>query len=293
MSYTSQQFLIFDNSSDANYRSWGSAISAALDSMGVSKTSDTGQVNWTTVTSPASGSFNYEIRKFTDALQTGSTQIFFKFEYGSSSGSPKGPRLRISVGTSTDGAGNLTGMTMGNFEPGSTSGVGQGSVTYECNFSGDTDRFCIMLWRNLNAQGAPIILCTERTKNTDGTNSSDGVTVIQFGNSGSPTGGGQQTMVFGGAGAANATAGRSYLGLYNGTGASDAFNNNVPVSPIWPDYGKYGNPMTVIAFVHSQDVAEGCEFTVTLYGATRTYLRTGNISQVVPSSNMVPCMRYD
>ena len=47
MSYVSQQFLLYDNSSTANFIAWGSALSAAISSMGWIQTTDTGQVVWT------------------------------------------------------------------------------------------------------------------------------------------------------------------------------------------------------------------------------------------------------
>ena len=82
MSYTSQQFLVCDNGSNANFRAWGSAISAALAAMGWTQTADTGQVNWSTVTVPAAGAYVYEIWQPADAFQTGPTQYFLKLEYG-------------------------------------------------------------------------------------------------------------------------------------------------------------------------------------------------------------------
>src|SRR5689334_656828 len=176
MSYTSQQFLIEDNSTDANFRSWGSAISAAISSMGWVQTSDTGQVNWTTVTSPASGSFVYEVWKPGDA----GTTFNLKVEYGSSSGSPKGVRFRMSIGTTTNGAGTLSGITSSVLEPGAITPNGQGSSVFDCYFSGDTDRLSMMLWRSLNSTPT-VMFSVERTKNTDGTNNNEGVTILATG----------------------------------------------------------------------------------------------------------------
>jgi hypothetical protein len=294
MSYASQQFLTADNSTDANYRLWGSAISAAISAMGWVASSDTGQINWTTVTSPASGSFNYEIWKPGDA----GTVFYFKIEYGSSSGSPKGPRLRFSIGTSTDGAGTLTGLTTGTVECNSTTTTGQGVNSYDCYFSGDTDRLGILFWRNHAAAGIIQMVIVERTKNTDGTNSSEGVTLVTFNGSGGNTAAmGQQTIVFGVARAIRSydesSGGGSYFGIVSGATGSSAFNNNIAMTPIFPYYGKFGNPMTCVGFVRSADVAEGCKFTTTLYGSTRTYLATGAMvtnSQVTMGK---ACMRFD
>src|SRR5690242_14595475 len=149
MSYTSQQFLVCDNSSNANFRSWGSAISAAILAMGWVQTSDTGQVNWTTVTVPAANTYAYEIWKPADAFQTGATQYFLKLEYGNSNGA-NAPAIRVSLATSTNGSGTLTGSVTSVFGSNEGTGTGGGATTpYECNFSGDIDRMGVMLWRNI------------------------------------------------------------------------------------------------------------------------------------------------
>lgn len=292
MSYTSKQFLLFDNSTDANFRSWGSAISAAIASMGWVSNGDSGQVNWTTVTSPAAGSFVYECWKPSDA----GTTFVLKVEYGSSSGATKGARIRMTVATASDGAGNLTGLISNTMEPGPSNAVGTGVVTYDCYFSGDVDRISMLLWRGFSTMS--IIFSIERTHNADGTNSNDGVTLVAVAAVGSSPQStvGQQTVVFGvavGINSGTGSGGGTYLAFYNGINGSSAFNNNIPISPIFPEYGKYGNPLTTIGFVHTQDVAEACFFTTTLYGATRTYIATGQWRGTPASANNKICMRYD
>lgn len=291
MSYVSQQYLLADNATLANFKNWAQAISTAFSSSGWTQTSDTGQVNWSTVTLPTSGNFVYEIWQPGDALQTGSTKLYVKIKYGTSSGSPAGPRIQVQLSTATDGSGNPTGLTSSNFELGTSSMTGGGSVvTYDCYFSGDTDRIGVLMWRSYSAP-APMGFVIERTKNTDGTNSSDGVTIVPVAASGSGSTLSQVTIVFGVATAIQNSS-RSFTALTDFNNASGAFNNNIPITPVFPTYGKYGNPMTEIALVHNQDVSEGCQFTSTLYGATRTYIATGNI-QVTNPSNYKFCMRYD
>lgn len=286
MSYTSLQFLVYDSTTDANYRAWGSAVSAALSAMGMVQTADP-QINWLTVTAPAANSFNSEFWRFADALQTGATQIFFRVDYGRSSAGA--PRIRFTLGTGTTGSGALSGFITTTMDPlGNSTGTGAG-VTNDCWFSGFTDRVGMLLWRSAGVNNACGFVI-ERTKDTSGANSSDGVTIVALGAAAgaSPQ---QQTIAFG-TGVANITASRSYVGFANGQNASGAFNNNIPMSPIFPDYGFYGNPLTTLGFVHTQDVAEGCFFTTTLYGATRTYIATGNFSVATPA-NSKACLRYD
>lgn len=98
-----------DHRTDADFRAWGSEFSGALGAIGLTQAADTGQVNWTTVTRPASaGDGGYEIWRYNDTAQA-SAPIFLKFFYGTRATSA--PRVGIQIGTGSDGAGNLTGPT--------------------------------------------------------------------------------------------------------------------------------------------------------------------------------------
>jgi hypothetical protein len=216
------------------------------------------------------------------------TSFYLKIIYGN--GTNNAPRIRMTLGSATDGASGLSGIVTQAFETIRDDAVGGGSVPYECFFSGDTDRLGMMLWRNnsTNAQA----FCIERTKNTDGTNNNDGVTLLAAGyNVGASFTTGHQTLVFG-VGPARATAGRYFCALGDGNSAGGAYNTTVPVSPVFPQYGKYGNPMTTAAWVHSQDIGDGCIFTTTLYAATRTYVTGALIIPAWPA-NCTFCLRYD
>jgi hypothetical protein len=289
MSYVSQQFLVFDNGSNANFRSWGSAISAAFTAMGWVQTGDTGQVNWATVSAPGTNTFVYEIWRPNDALQTGATQYFMKVEYGNNAVANQ-PEFRISIGTGTNGSGTLTGFTMGPFGAVSSASGGQGSVTYECDFSGDIDRFSIQLWRN--GGNFSKFLAVERTKDTAGANNSEGVWV------GTNTFNGarhSRTIMFG-VGVANDITAATLPSIFAGAMSSDeAFNNSVPISPVFPLYGKWGNPITGFAIAPSGDVAEGVLYTTTLYGATRTYMasKLTNNTNNCGGNNTALLIRYD
>lgn len=100
---------VVDHSSDAAFRAWGSELSGKLAAAGLVQTSDTGQINWTTVTRPgANTAAGYEIWRFNDSLQS-SAPIYIKLEYGTSAASTR-PGAWITVGTGTNGAGTITGV---------------------------------------------------------------------------------------------------------------------------------------------------------------------------------------
>lgn len=108
-----------DHSSDATFRAWGSALSAAIVAAGagvtthpgkIVPTTDTGQINWTTVTRPGvSTAAGYEIYKFTDS-NAGSAPVYIKLEYGTGT-SATVPQIWVTVGTGSNGSGTLTGFT--------------------------------------------------------------------------------------------------------------------------------------------------------------------------------------
>lgn len=94
---------------DAEFRDWGGSFSAALASVGLVQTADTGQINWSTVTrAAASTAAGYEIWRFNDSAQS-AFPIFIKIEYGSRS-SNLVPCVWITVGTGSNGSGTITGI---------------------------------------------------------------------------------------------------------------------------------------------------------------------------------------
>lgn len=101
------------NGSDAEFRAWGSGLSTALAAVGLVKTSDTGQINWTTVTAPAGVTTyqGYEIWRLNDSLQA-TAPFYFKIEYGSGTPSASNIGTRWTIGKGSDGAGAITGVIL-------------------------------------------------------------------------------------------------------------------------------------------------------------------------------------
>lgn len=99
---------------DAEFRAWGSMFSGALAAVGMVKTSDTGQINWSTATRAASGgTAGYEIWRMGDAMQS-VFPVFIKFEYGSMAVNST-PGMRITVGSGSNGSGSITGAFVNRF----------------------------------------------------------------------------------------------------------------------------------------------------------------------------------
>ena len=99
---------------DAKFRAWGLANKTAILASGMVQTADTGQVDWTTVTKGTATQTlrGYEIYRFDDSLQ-GVAPIYIRIGYYTNfTTSGNGMTLQGSIGTGSDGAGNITGFWM-------------------------------------------------------------------------------------------------------------------------------------------------------------------------------------
>ena len=166
------------NSSDANFRAWGSYISARFAAVGLVQTADTGQINWTTVLTPASpGLFTgYEIWRFNDALQA-TAPVFFKIEYGEGL-TADNPGIE-SICSGSNGAGALTGVLSAQYMAIGT--VQAGAVN--THGSGSTGRFVINGGWITGTTG--MIFGFERSKDAAGADTAEAVLYVMTGTTGS------------------------------------------------------------------------------------------------------------
>jgi hypothetical protein len=305
---TSQQFLVSDNSTLANFKQWAQAISTFFATAGWLQSADTGQVNWGTIAAvPGTNLFVYEVWQPNDGL----TNFYVLVEYGNSGISgTNSPGIRITVSTTTNGAGTPTGLIMGPWKLNPSAAAPLSTTTqYECDFSGAAGRIGIMMWRTITNNGGQAF-GIERSVNSSGTYTSSHVTLVGCGQA-SQSPAFQQSLVFG-VGAyqfatdavrdQNPGAGlyvRYFTGSSSGPTTS-AFNGSIPFDTIAPLIGYFDYPLTIFGVAGGVDIAEGVTFTATLYGATRTYMPSKN----APFSGCAPwarngawsaalCMRYD
>jgi hypothetical protein len=269
---TSQQFLVCDSSTLANFKQWAQAISGFFTTAGWAQSTDTGQVNWSTIVSvPGSGAFVYEVWQPNDGL----TNFYVKMEYGNVGGT-NCPSLRVTISTSTNGAGTATGFVIGLINVNTTTFTPPSTTTqYECDFSGAAGRIAAMMWRN--APNSPqMFFAIERSLNSSGVYTSDYITLWTCGISNVNTPCMQQSLVFG-VGPAPilpATANNGGWAVRNPCTRtlSGAFNNQIPMDLCAPVVGAFGNQCTVAGSLTGADCVEGVTFSVTVYGSLRTYM---------------------
>jgi hypothetical protein len=296
---TLQSHLICDNSTLANFKQWAQAINVAFSTFGWQQSSDTGQVNWSTIsTIPGSGAYVYEIWKPNDGLAA----FFLKVEYGNF-GAANCPSLRLSISQTTDGVGNLTGQyclattNSQTFTPPST------TASYECNFSGAPGRIHIMLWRD-GPNNCNQLFSVERSLNASGVYTSAHVTLSTCGHAPNFSSSYfQQSLVFGvGAAQQASNQGNSQGGIParvmnpGATTGTSAYNGAIGFDTAAPYVGFWDFPLTGVGIAYQPDLVDGVTFTLTLYGNTHTYMpsKNGAFSAVGPVATAAALgMRYD
>lgn len=99
----------WNNTTDADFRQWGKAISDGIAAVGLIKIADTGTVNWATVAKPSTANSGtaWEIWRLNDALQA-THPLFIKIEYGALF--LTAPGIWITLGRGSNGAGAITGI---------------------------------------------------------------------------------------------------------------------------------------------------------------------------------------
>lgn len=307
--------LVCDNSTLANFKSWAKPISDWFRTCGYTNTTDTGQVNWSTIAAvPGSGAFVYDIFQSGSAF---SNKIFVKVEYGNSPGSANSPNIRITIASGSNGSGTLTGIVSTAMHCAPINFTAPSAVlTYQCYFTGDTanDRIGVMMWRDAPAQQGQEMIAIERSLNSSGayTNGYATLWAVGFNNNGQVDGN-QQTIDFTNGVAPpllsrNQTgAGGQFPGISSvrmainstATGGSSAFNGDIAFDTCAPMVGFWDYPATMVGMSWSGDLSEGATFTVTMYGATRTFIGSKNGCfananfAAVAAYPMGLCMRYD
>lgn len=176
---------------DAKWRTLGSAYNTALAAAGFVQTSDTGQINWTTVNKPTAVNTiaGYEIWRFNDSLQA-TKPIYFKIEYQSNGNTASGNSMYIkfTLATGSNGSGSLTGTSTGALFSGSNySGFAMTNTAMLCQFTHSTANGYGLLNFGIAPTAAsgtiPAytscgFIIIERTKDSSGNPTGNGVSVI-------------------------------------------------------------------------------------------------------------------
>lgn len=279
---TQHSVAVRDNSTLTNFKQWAQIISNFMATIGWSQTADLNQVNWGTIAAvPGISSYVFEIWKPGDAL----TAFYLKIEYGTQATAGR-PSIRLSVGTSTDGTGNLSGLVTGlQTNPTGNIAVTSTTIQYDCYLSGDSGRVNIAMWVDDTVNQGPLFFCAARSKNSSGANTSAHVSLISCGSTVSASCvSWMQTIVFGVAVSSQivgSPVSTNSLPCIDTGLASDQFNTGIPISPIFPyvnssGFGGYDNPLIECCVAATNDVTDQATFTIAAaqmpYGTSHTYI---------------------
>lgn len=161
------------NADTTLFRAWGSAVSTALGQM-LTRVTQTGEINWATVSAPASGSTfqGFEVYRLNDALQA-TAPLFFKFEYGSG-GSSTTIAIRLTIGKGVNGSGTITNVLQSAITVFSYNGTLPTSASNCYISNGDGSGFVFSLQPDLDNRAGGFC-CVERSRNSIGQATSDAV----------------------------------------------------------------------------------------------------------------------
>lgn len=257
---------------DAAFRTLGPIFRDAFIRGGLVQTSDTGQINWTTVAKPSAVSTyaGYEIYRFNDALQP-TRPVYIKIEYGTAAVAATTPGFRFTTGHSTDGAGTLISATP-------TAVAVPSSAISGGDTTGLTTFFCSpsrlgFAWNNGGTSSSRMnTAIIERVRDSSGVELAGHVTTIT-----------SMNLVYrqhkwnGTAWAANSSTGGIPC-INPSLGWSVAANGDVAVCPVTPIVDAQVGSLTSIVAYHNADIPKGTIFPVTSFGGTRNYCALGIIT---------------
>lgn len=277
---------------NAEFRAMYSFIADCLQAGGIQRTADTGQVDLATMNFPAANdaAAGYEIRAFSDALQA-TVPIFLKLEPARwYSANVMG--FYITIGTGSDGAGNLTGIKWARqLYVINNATIVTGARNY---VSAGTNRFAFTIGTAITSG---MMFSLERTK--DLTKTPTGAGLIMFFSQNSEAFLGGQYIPFSGSIPPRETVGCCFPPTQQTTGLHS--NGNVAVYPCY----SYGIGETIIpsenwSGVFHINFTADVSFTANILGSNQTMMYLGNqTTRAVQRgssptlSNFNIAMRYD
>lgn len=278
-----------DNSTNANFQAWGGALSAAILAAGWSKSADTGQINFASVTAP-SGVNQVQGYEIWTMATGGLTTYYLKLEYGSAA-STTYPAIWLTMGTGTNGSGTLTGQLSTRFQI----KVNYSSATtmQSCCFAGAADWFACCLFFDYSQYQYPILFAIERIRDSSGANTDNGVSIHaacysnQFYSQVLPPSGAIWTL-----NSTTDTPGWAMQLPPDGT-QTTLSGSTTGICLVHPFKQYHLNPVIGLIgyYSYTPDISAYSTFTVSRYGTNHTYFSLGNTLNI--GENISPAIRYE
>ena len=264
---------------DADFRAWGLAMSDAMTAVDLTKTADSGQIDWATVSKASASSVaGYEIRYLDDSLH-GTCPIYVKIEWGTGSSTSR-PLMFLTAGTGSDGSGNITGTAIlvrtqiGN---NTAAGVINDFPGAACGVEGAA----WVAWGSAGGAATAFLLGIgiHRTCDPDGTPNANGAYLWWVGSSSQYIGGRHYHRV-----GANAVTAYGVKGL--GDGARDSLNRgNIVYTLPAMIFTDKPEPVVGLRGIYAYDFEYGTTFVQVVQGQARTFFPLSH-SKGYPNNNM-------
>ena len=268
------------NDTDAHFRAWCQHFHDTF-ALGWVQTSDTGQINLGTVAKPAAGNAKqgYEIWKMADTLQA-TAPCYVRIDYGSGTIATY-PGIWLTIGTGSDGSGNITGKIYDGGGVVAAGLVSSGNATSYTHYgSADTNRITVML--GADSASYHVGFGIERTKDANGDDTATGFLTAgaasytlqrPFGLTGASSGSYSHLHYTLATGTQTPWAtGWSYV-LFNEN--PSAFASDVGVGLPIPMGTVAKQPGTNWAVCRQNDFILGAAPSITIYGSAISFIRTG------------------
>lgn len=267
--------IIFDGSTDNNFRSWTQNFNAHMTTGGFwIAAADTGQVDLTTVTHPAQSDTVFAGFKMFHTNDTLDNQfrLFMKVEYGTSArfGGSFTPEVRFTFSSSTDGAGTCIGVVSTAYQhfPGGNIATGSAGQSWS---SGGTGYWSMLPWETVIDPTGTLVISVERALTSTGSYTSEYITWflgVRNGNTGTNTI--SQRSIFKSQNGFSTELGNAHSLFINNTTAT--LGSFAAPFPVYPYKGFADNCMTSVMGLKTGDISEGGQFQTTLYGVSHNYL---------------------
>lgn len=270
--------ISMQSGSTGTVRAWAGQIEATFLAGTWSQTADTGQT--ATSALPAATTSNqvvgYQIWRMADGLQA-TVPCFVKIEYASGNGSVASTQIFATIGTGSDGVGNITGIFFVRTSLFNTGATVQSSVP--AYGSATTSRISFACGNGISH----CAFCIERSKDASGNNTSDGFMVMGEGNTAGAANIQNFTYIyFDGTLTTNSTK----LGAFVPSGSTWADTGGlIGVCPVRFFNGQPSNPCLSWLVYLNGDTASGFPITVSIYGVSRTFMPLGTMMTTVASGN--------